>query len=67
MIEILNIKHPEASTPTAASLESYLDRPPELVPVNITDDTVTAVAGQVSVGTGPGLEGQTQSACSTGY
>ena len=46
--------HPEARSPTAAILDSYLDRPPELVPVNITDNTVTAVAGRLSGGAGPG-------------
>ena len=47
LIEVLRTKHPEACTPTASSLDSYLERPPELVPVNITDDTVTAVAGRL--------------------
>ena len=54
VMEVLHTKHPEARTPTTASLDSYLDRPPELVPVNITDDTVTAVAGRLLGGAGPG-------------
>ena len=45
VMEVFCGKHPEAETPTAASLDSYPDRPPELSPVNITDDTDTAVAG----------------------
>ena len=53
-MEVLRAKHPEVRTPTAASLDSYPDRPPELTPVDITDDTVTAVAGQLSGGAGPG-------------
>ena len=53
-MEVLNSKHPEAWTPTAESLDSYPDRPPQLTPVDITDDTVTAVAGRLSGGSGPG-------------
>ena len=45
VMEVLRYKHPEARTPTAASLDSYPDRPPELTSLDITDDTVTAVAG----------------------
>ena len=45
VMEVLRTNHPEACTPTAASLDSYPDHPPELVPVDITDKTVTAVAG----------------------
>ena len=54
VMEVLRAKHPEAQTPTAASLDSYPDRPPELTPVDITNDTVTAVAGRLSGGSGPG-------------
>ena len=54
VMEVLCSKHPEARTPTAASLDSYPDRPPELTPVVITDDTVTAVAGRLSGGAVPG-------------
>ena len=52
--EVLRTKHPEARTPTAACLGSYTGRPPELTPVDITDDTVTAVAGRLSGSAGPG-------------
>ena len=47
-MEVLHTKHPEAQTPTAASLDSYPGRPPELTPVDITEDMVTAVAGRLS-------------------
>ena len=47
---VLRAKHPEARTPTAASLTSYTGCPPELTPVDITDDTVMAVAGRFSGG-----------------
>ena len=52
-MEVLSTKHPEARTPTAAILESYPERPPEIVPVDITNDMVTAVAWRLSVGSGP--------------
>ena len=53
-MEVLHAKHPEAQTTTAASLDSYPDRPMELSPVDITDDTVTAFAGRLLGGAGPG-------------
>ena len=54
VMEVLCTKHPEALPPTADSLELYPDLPQELVPVHITDDTVTAVAGRLSGGAEPG-------------
>ena len=54
VLEVLRAKHPEAQTPTAACLESYTGRPPELTLADITDDPVTVVAGRLSGGTGPG-------------
>ena len=51
---MLRAKHPEAWTPTAASVTSYTGCPPELTLVDITDDTVTFVAGWLSGGAGPG-------------
>ena len=54
VMEVLRTKHPEARTPTAASLDSYLSCPPSLTMVDITEDTVTAVAGRLSGGAGPG-------------
>ena len=44
VMEVLRTKHPKARSPTVASLDLYLDRPPEIVPVDITNNTVTAVA-----------------------
>ena len=44
-MEVLHTKHPEAHPPTAAILDSYPDLPLELVPVDITNNTVTAVVG----------------------
>ena len=54
VMEVLRTKHPEARTPTAASLDSYLGRPLELTPVDITEDTVTEVSRRLSAGPGPG-------------
>ena len=51
---MLRTKHPEVRPPTAASLDSYPDRPREIVPVDITNDTVTEVRGLLSGGAGPG-------------
>ena len=64
VMEVLRTKHPEARTPTAASLDSYLGRPLELTPVDITKDMLTAVAATLSGGGGPG--GQTPFHCTTG-
>ena len=50
---MLNKNHPEARPPTVASLDLYPDRPPELVPVDITDNRLMAVAGRLSGGEGP--------------
>ena len=54
MLEVLRTNHPEARTPTAACLDSYTGRPPELTPEDITDNTVTAVAWRLLGGAGPG-------------
>ena len=43
-MEVLRTKHTEARAPKSPSLDSYLDRPPGLVPVDITDNTLTEVA-----------------------
>ena len=50
VMEVLRTKHPEARTPTAAILDSYMGRPPELTLVDITEDTLTTVAGRLSGG-----------------
>ena len=54
VMEVLHTNHPEARKPTAVSLDSYLGRPLELTPVDITKDTVTTVAGRSLGGAGPG-------------
>ena len=54
MMEVLRTKQPKAQTPTAANLDSYLRRTPEITPVDITEDTVTVVAGGLSGGAGQG-------------
>ena len=53
LMEVLCTKHPEARPPTAASLDSYPDHPPEIFPVDIIDNTVTLVAVRLSGGAGP--------------
>ena len=54
VMEVLHTKHPDARPLTAESLDTYPDRPPELVPIDITGNTVTEVAGQLYRGAGPG-------------
>ena len=49
-MEVLHTKQPEARPPTVVSLDSYLDRPLDLVPFDITDDTVMTVVGRLSGG-----------------
>ena len=54
VMKVLRAKNPEARTSTAEILDSYPNRPPELTPVEITNEMVTAVIGQLSGGAGPG-------------
>ena len=54
VFEVLHTKHPDARPPSAACLDAYLGPPPEMVPVDITHDVVSAVAGRLSGGAGPG-------------
>ena len=54
VMEVLSAKHPEDWTPNAVIMDSYPNFPLELTPVEITDDTVTVVAGRLSGGAGPG-------------
>ena len=51
---MLHAKHLEAWTPTAASLTTYTGCPLGLTPVEITNYTVTAVAGRLLGCSGPG-------------
>ena len=53
-MEVLRTKHMDAQPLSAESLDAYPKNPPEMVPVDITDNVVTAVAGRLSVGAGPG-------------
>ena len=53
VLEVIRAKHLEARTLTASCLESCTGCTPELTPVDKTDDTVTAVTGQLSCGAGP--------------
>ena len=53
-MEVLRTKHPDACPPLAACLDAYPENPPEMVPVDITDDVVSAVAGRLLGGAGPG-------------
>ena len=54
MLEVLRTKQPDARPPSAACMDTYLDKPLELVSVYITDDVLLAVAGRLSGGAGPG-------------
>ena len=54
VMDMLRTKHPEALPPTVFSLDLYLNRPLELVPVDIINYTVTAVAVRLSGGAGRG-------------
>ena len=56
VLEVLRTKQPDEHSPTAASLDTYPDRPPNLVPGEITDNTMTKVAVKLSRGAGPGRE-----------
>ena len=47
VMEVLLTKHPNGRPPLAACLDTYADNPPEMVPVNITADVVSAVAGRL--------------------
>ena len=47
VMEVLRTKHLDARPSTAVSLDLYPDLPTELVPVDLTNDTVTAVAGRL--------------------
>ena len=54
VLEVLHAKHPDARPPSAACLDAYPGKPPEMVPVGITDYVVSAVAGHLLGGAGPG-------------
>ena len=54
VMEVLRTKHPDARPLSAACLDAYPNNPPEMVPVDITNDVVAAVAGRLSGGADPG-------------
>ena len=54
VLEVPRAKPPDARPPSAACLDAYPGKPPEMVPVDITDDVVSAVTGCLSGGAGPG-------------
>ena len=53
-MEVMHTKHPDACPPSAENLDAYPNNPPEMAPVDITYYVVTAVAGRLSGGAGPG-------------
>ena len=53
-MEVLRTKHPDARPLSAACLDTYAENSPEMVPVDITDDVVSSVAGRLLGGAGPG-------------
>ena len=54
VFEVLHTKHPDARPPSAACLDAYPGKPPKMVPVDITDNVVSVVAGRLLGGGGPG-------------
>ena len=54
VLEVLRTKNPDARPPSAACLNAYPGKPPEMVPVDIMDDVVSSVIGRLSGGAGPG-------------
>ena len=53
-MEILRSKYPEAHPPSVSSLEAYRGKPPAMMPVGITNATVSNVARQLLGAAGPG-------------
>ena len=53
-MEGLHITHPDALPPSTACLDNYADNTLEMVPVDITDDVVLAVARRLLGRAGPG-------------
>ena len=56
VMEVIHTKYPDARPASAASMDTYTDQAPELVPVYITEDTVMEVAGRLPSGSGMGGE-----------
>ena len=55
--EVLCTKNLDERPLTASILDRYTDLPPEIVPMDITDDTVTEVDGKLSGWARPGGDG----------
>ena len=53
-MDVMRTKHLDAHTPTTSSLDTYSERPPEIVPVDTTNNTVMEVAGRLYGVSGPG-------------
>ena len=53
-LEVLRSNHPEAYSPTAQSLEADGGKPPEMVPLDITDANVATVERRLSESEGTG-------------
>ena len=58
MMEVLRTKHLDAQPLTATSLNTYPDHPPEIVPVDINNNTVMEVVRQLSGVSEPGKQTQ---------
>ena len=56
LLDVLQSKHPEVRAPWDIILDAYLSRLTELIPVNLTKDTVIEVAWRLLVGAEPGRE-----------
>ena len=54
VMDVLSYKHPDTRPLSTASLESYPGQPLELVPVNMTEDTVTEIKERLCAGAGNG-------------
>ena len=54
VMEVLRTKHPDARPSNESSLDMYLDRSPELAPVDITNNMVKEVSGWLSEWAGTG-------------
>ena len=53
-MDVLCTKHPDTRPPSVASLDVYSKNPPEMVPVDITDNVMSEVAGRLLGGAGTG-------------
>ena len=54
VLGVLQVKHPEAHSPSAKILDSYSIFPPKIVSLNLTEDIAMEVTRCLSGGDGPG-------------